>query len=420
VSMSTDSAWLMDEMVQIERKILVCYIPGLDKRRISAATMPRTAQLIEKYSAVEIDTIPDTELLPTLLSGVYPHQNHIWQVSIDARRAATTIQRVVDLVPKLISTTAQCIRQNFDSDFDLAAIPPSRRREFTQHRLKYSRRVATPDVMKEFNGFRTILGELDEDAKYRFTYKFDALESLARSIFASALKFEFLEMYALDLFQHWHLDDDCAMREALGKTDRFVATLHEGCAQNGRMLVLLSDHGQELVLDTIPLVQLLSKSTVPCTEFSYYCELACARIWFHTRRAREAIIPQLNQLPNCRLLHFSEMHQYNICFDDSRHGDYYLMADASYIFFPHDFYQPLANVYLGLFGHNQRSRILNPVHRGNHGYLPHYPSEKGLLVIVDDQIRPNREKMSLIDFAPTMMACLGVPIPIHMTGQSAV
>ena len=114
------------------------------------------------------------------------------------------------------------------------------------------------------------------------------------------------------------------------------------------------------------------------------------------------------------------MHQYDVCFDDARYGEYYLMADAGSVFFPHDFYQPLANIYLGLFGHSQRSRTLNPVHRGNHGYLPHYPSEKGVLVLADDEIKPNREHMSLIDFAPTMLTCLGAEIPAHMTGQSAV
>ena len=407
-------------MVQNERKLLVCYVPGLDRRRISAERTPIIAELLSQYSPAEISTIPDTELLPTLLSGVYPHQNHVWQVSLNFRRDTTAAQRMIDVLPDLITTSAQCIRQNYDSDFDLAAIPPSRRREFHQHRLKYTRRVETPELMREFNGYRTIFGVLDECSTYRFTYRFDTLDSLARDVRASTVKFEFLEMYALDLFQHWHLDDDDAMRDALGKTDSFVASLHDGCMQSGHTLVLLSDHGQEKVTDTIPLVPKLRKLEVPRTEYSYFCELACARLWFHTIRARDAIIPQLRQLGNCRLLHFSEMHQYNICFDNSHYGEYYLMADAGYVFFPHDFYQPLANLYLGLFGHSQFSRTFNPIHRGNHGYLPHYPSEKGVLVIADDEIKLNREQISLIDFAPTMLTYLGAPIPASMTGISAV
>jgi len=173
-------------------------------------------------------------------------------------------------------------------------------------------------------------------------------------------------------------------------------------------------------MDTIPLVRTLRKSGVPQTEYSYYCELACARLWFHSERAHKVIVAKLQRLRNCRLLHFSEMHQYQVCFDDARFGEYYLMADAGSIFFPHDFYQPLANLYLGLFGHSQRSRIFNPVHRGNHGYLPHYPSERGFLVLADDGVKVNRKTMALIDFAPTMLDYLGAAIPAYMTGHSVL
>jgi hypothetical protein len=410
----------MDKMLQTERRLLVCYVPGLDTRHISDAVTPAIAELISQYSCVEITTIPNTELVPTLLSGVYPHEHQVWQVSVDARRKSTTRQRMVDALPDLVTTTAQCIRQKLDPDFDLAGIPPRRRREFTQHRFKYTRRAASPEIMAEFNGYKTIFGLLGKDARYRFTYSFDTLDSLAQDIPSHALKFEFLEMYALDLYQHWHLDNDAGMREALHRTDKFVASLRDGCARNGKTLVMLSDHGQEPVTDTIPLVRTLQDSGVPRADYSYYCELACTRLWFHAECARKTIVSKLQKLKNCSLLHFSEMHQHQICFDDARFGEYYVMADAGSIFFPHDFYQPLANIYLGLFGPSQRSRIFNPIHRGNHGYLPHYPSEKGFLVVVDDGIKPNRETMSLIDFAPTMLSYLGAAIPSHMTGCSVM
>jgi hypothetical protein len=410
----------MEHMSQIERKLLVCYVPGLDMRSISSETTPTIADLIHHHSAVEIRTIPDTELVPTLLSGVYPHQNEIWQVSIDGKSKPTAMQRIVDSLPNLVTTTAQCIRQRFDSGFDLATIPPRRRREFTHHRFKYTRRAAHPDLMKEFNGYKTLFGVLDQNARYRFTYHIDELDVLAHDILASPVQFEFVEMYALDLYQHWHLDEEDGMRAMLKKTDDFVAELRDGCDKNGRTLVLLSDHGQELVTGTIQLVDVLKSVGVPRGEYSYYCELACARLWFHTERARETIVPQLQQLEECKLLHFREMHQYDVRFEDESFGQYYLMADAGRIFFPHDFYQPLANLYFGLFGHSQRKRAISPVHRGNHGYLPHNPSEKGFLVLADAASKPNREQMTLIDFAPTMLAYLGADIPEHMEGQSAV
>lgn len=402
------------------RKLLVCYVPGLDRRLISDVSTPVIAEMLNTYSPVTIRTIPDTELVPTLLSGVYPHQNRIWQVSLDVGRKRTMPQRMADALPDIVSTTAQCIRQYFNSEFDLATIPPRRRRNFVQHRFKYTRRAANPETLEAFNGYKTLFGVLGNDSRYRFTSDFTALGSLAQDVLASPIRLEFVEMYALDLYQHWHLDNEEGMRKALAETDRFVERLRDGCDENDYTLVLLSDHGQQSVVGTIPLLQALRKSGVREADYSYYCGLACCRLWFHTEQARESILAIIRQLPNCRPLHFREMHEYDICFDNDDFGEYYLMAEAGYVFFPHDFYHSIANLYLGLLGHSQWSRILNPVHRGNHGYLPHYPSEKGFLVLADDDIAPNREQMSLIDFAPTALKCLGTDIPAHMTGRSVV
>jgi bisphosphoglycerate-independent phosphoglycerate mutase (AlkP superfamily) len=41
-------------------------------------------------------------------------------------------------------------------------------------------------------------------------------------------------------------------------------------------------------------------------------------------------------------------------------------------------------------------------------------------VLADDGAKPNRKNMSLIDFAPTMLAYLGAEIPSYMTGRSVV
>jgi hypothetical protein len=404
----------------MRRTLIVCYVPGLDRRLISDVSTPVIAEMLNKYSPVTIRTIPDTELVPTLLSGVYPHQNRIWQVSLDVRQKRTLPQRVFDALPNLVSTTIQCIRQYLNPEFDLATIPPRRRRNFVQHRFKYTRRAARPETLEQFNGYKTLFGVLGKDSRYRFTSDFLTLGSLAEDVLANPLHLEFIEMYALDLYQHWHLDNEEGMRQALAETDRFVKSLRDGCRENGYTLILLSDHGQQLVVGTIPLLQALRKSGVRQADYSYYCSLACCRFWFHTEQARERILSTLNHLTNCSLVHFREMHEYAICFDDDSFGEYYLMAEAGYVFFPHDFYHPIANLYLGLLGQSQWSRVLNPVHRANHGYLPHYPSEKGFMILADDDIEPNRNEMTLIDFSPTVLECLGADIPAHMTGRSVI
>jgi len=332
----------------------------------------------------------------------------------------TPIQRLIDVLPDLVTTTVQCVRHKFDRNFDLAAIPPRRLREFTQHRLTETVRTARPEIMADFNGYAGLLSLLGDKSKYSFILRFDALEAVAQRIPEASVRFEFLQMHAMDIYQHWHIDDEAGVREALGRTDRFVAQLRESCARSGHTLVLMSDHGQEAVTNQVPLMQTLRKTGVPSSEYSYYVELPAARLWFHTDRARETIVPLIRDLPDCRLLHFSEMHQYHICFDDSQFGEYTVMVEPGSIFFPHDFYQPIANFYLGLFGPSQRTRTFNPVHRGSHGYLPDNPSEQGFMVVADDGVKPTQETMSVIDFAPTMLAYLGAEIPSHMTGQNVL
>ena len=402
------------------KKVVVCYVPGLDLRRISADATPTIAELIRRHSLIELSIIPSTDLTPILISGVYPHQSEIWQVSLKADRTRTIGQRLVDALPDIVTTTAQGVRQRFDPDFDLAAIPPRRRREFTLHRLSEIQRASRPEIMDEFNGYPTLLSLLETDTRYMLTLRFRALPGLIRDIPSDAIGFDFLQMHAFDLYQHWHIDDEAGMREALLRTDRFVADLCERCARTGHTLVLLSDHGQDPVERTIPLMQTLKRSGVPRDEYSYYCELGMARLWFHTDRARDTLKPLIEQLPDCSLLHYRDMHPYHVCFEDDAFGEYYVLAQPGTIFFPHDFYQPVANFYLAASGREQRIRMFNPVHRGNHGYLPHHPSEKGFLVVADDNVTPTRDTMSVIDFAPTMLTYFGADVPPHMTGENVL
>ena len=329
-------------------------------------------------------------------------------------------QRLVDLLPDIVTTTAQCVRQFFDTNYDLSAIPPRRRREFTLHRLSEATRAAEPERLNEINGYKTLITLLGGNSKYRFTLKFNRLDELAAQLPDDSVRFDFLQNHAYDIRQHWYIDDQAVLNDALARTDRFVATLQEKCERTGHTLVLLSDHGQDPNTSTIPLVQTLLKSGVPRDEYSYYCELPTARLWFHTDRARDTIKPLIEALPDCQLVHYRDMHQYDVRFDDDSFGEYYVIAEPGSTFFPHDFWHPIANVYLALLAPSQRVRLFNPVHRGNHGYLPHHPSEKGFMVIADDSVKPNRESMTVFDFAPTMLTYFGEEVPDYMSGTNVL
>ncbi|MEA2093700.1 MAG: hypothetical protein U9P11_03950 [Pseudomonadota bacterium] len=400
-------------------RLFVCYVPGLDARRVGPDTTPCLHGLMQSCPSVKISTLPSTELVPTLISGVYPHQNGVWQVSLDDTKVDPVNQGMFDRLPDMVSTTAQCIRQKLDGSYDLAAIPPGRRRRFRQHRFKYTRRAQSPETLARFGDYPSIFGLLGPDAKYHFTKDFGSLNDLAARLPSPGLKLEFLEMYALDLTQHWNLDRPDVMREAYLATDTFIAELRKKCLQQDVTLMVLVDHGQEPVIGTIPFKQQLKKLGIRDSDYSYFAELATIRLWFHTDESRNRITELLQKLEHTTLLKYTEMHQFHVCFDNSDYGEYYLMADPGYIFFPHDFYQPLANTYLGLTDREQRSRVLNPVHRGNHGYLPQHPSEKGYAILVDNKYSAQASEIELIDFAPTVLTLVGHPPAQHMNGKIA-
>jgi hypothetical protein len=112
------------------------------------------------------------------------------------------------------------------------------------------------------------------------------------------------------------------------------------------------------------------------------------------------------------------MHDVGVCFEDDAFGEFYAIADAGKIFFPHDFYHPIGNAILGATDRHQRQRFMNPVHRGNHGYLPHFPSERGWITINDEGLSAGVSEGHVVDVAPTLLSLAGVRPPPYMSGRT--
>lgn len=397
-------------------RLFVCYVPGLDRRLVGPAATPFVHRSFAAYPSANIATLPSTELLPTLISGVYPHEHGVWQVKLLPQARGGAERRPLDRLPDLLTTSAQCIRLFFDPSFDLAAIPPRRRRQFEQYRFKYTRRQSAAEEIERIGRFDSLFGILGRDSRYRFTKSFKALDALLDELPSDGPVFEFLEMYALDLLQHWNLDRPATMQRAYRTTDSFIEALHERCRSRGVALMLLVDHGQERVRGAIPLLRELRRAGVPEREYSYFVEVAQARFWFHTERARSRLGEVLRALEHCRALDYRELHEFKVGFADDAYGELYVVADPGYIFFPHDFYQPLANTFMALVDSHQRRRLLRPRHRGTHGYLPQHPSEQGYVVLFDEGFRAVRPTIELIDFAPSVLALVERERPDHMKG----
>jgi hypothetical protein len=386
----------------------------LDERLIDERSAPYLCELRSRHQVASLRTYPSTELVPTIISGVLPHEHRVWQVRLKPEYRAVVGKDLADWLPDTLVSTLQCARYFFDHSYDLAVIPWRRRRRFELHRFKYTRRAATDEPMQAFAGYKSIFGLLKDQSRYLFTKDFSALPSLVDRLATGDRLIEFLEMYALDLVQHWHLDNPEVMRDSIARTDAFVRAVHARCTQNGVRFMLLVDHGQERVTGTIPLMQFLAGTRIPQTEYSFIVELASARFWFHTDRARRQLLEALATLPGTVLQTRQQMHAHGIRFEEDDFGEIYVFAEAGRIFFPHDFYQPIANTFLGLIDRHQRQRLLRPVHRGNHGYLPDNACERGWLLMDDPEcIRPS---VDLIDIAPSLLSLVGVEPPDYMKG----
>lgn len=399
-------------------KLFVCYIPSLDRRRVGPKNTPYIHGLLQDYPSCRLRTIPSTELTPTLLTGVGPGKNLIWQVSLKDTAPLSPMGRLLNLLPDVVTTTVQCFGHMLNSKWDLVAVPWWRRRQFDLHRMKYTRRETDPKCLDEIGGYSSILKELGpDDAGYVFCKHFVDMENGLNIFPREGKRLDFVEFYGFDLYSHWHLDQMDKIAEKLRFVDSFVERLHKRCRDAGVTMMLLVDHGQEPIRASVNIKKLLKQSDVPRDEYVYFCEVSAVRFWFKTERARTAITRLLGGLDHTTLQTYQQMHEHGICFDDPRFGELYLFADHGHIFFPHDFYNPLANLFLGITDRLLRPRLLNARHRGNHGHLPGHPAEEGYLVMCEQGYDVTDEQVLLTDFAPTVMSLLGEPPAKHMTGR---
>lgn len=401
-----------------ETRIFVCYLPGLDRRRVDDQSTPYIDQLLQNFPSCRLKTLPSTELVPTLLTGVGPSKNRVWQVSLkDPAPPLSALGKFISLLPEAVTTTAQCFMHLIDKSNDLSAMPWWRRRQFNLHRMKYTRRETDPSCLNVIGDYPSIFQELGPDqAGYIFCKHFADMDRAIHTFPRANKRLDFVEFYGFDLFSHWHLDQMDKIKAKLNAVDGFVRRLHQRCQDAGVALMLLVDHGQEPIRASVNLKKALKQSGIPRDEYVFFCEVAAARFWFKTDRAREAITKLLHNLENTTTKTYQQMHEYDICFNDNTFGELYCFADHGHTFFPHDFYNPIANAYLGITDPLLRARLFNARHRGNHGHLPDHPAEEGFLVLGDKGYDVAGDMMQLTDFAPTVLSLLGRQPAPHMTG----
>ncbi len=399
-------------------RLAVLYVPALDRRRLSPDVTPFLSQMLSMRPVVELATHPSVELVPTILTGVWPPEHQVWQVRIPPPRPERLPIRWYDRLPASWLTSLQCVRHRFNSAYDLPTVEPRRRRMFEIHRIKFQRHQRSGGIPAHYHGRPTMLGVAGSDARYRTVRTFHAARAGLAPLVDGAVRLDILEFYAFDLFSHWNLDQPAAMASALSRTDRLLAQAAAAAHRRGVTPLLLVDHGQELVCRTVDLRPVIRAARAWQDQFTWFIEVTNARFWFFCEGARRALEPRLRDLDGVDVIDDAGLERHHVAFDPADgFGDLYLIARPGAVFFPNDFYHPAVNAYMAFSSAEHRPRFWNPVHRGAHGYLPGTPSELGWIMPLDDGLEATTGAGELIDVAPTLLSLAGFAAPDTMRGK---
>jgi len=400
-------------------KRLVCYIPGLDLRRISPDQTPYLAELLASHPWATVQTVPSPEHLSTIVTGMHPHRHRIWQTRLRERSGRSLSKRAVDTLPDFVTTTAQAVIHQLFGCCDVPTIAPRRRRAFDFRRLKFRGRAATQDLLAQLNGVKSIIDVIGEErCRYRFSDRLaDAPRLVDEACEETDVDLEFVQFHALDMLGHWQIKSPEGFQQYYGLVDRFIRDLHRKCEAKGFGMVLMTDHGQEKVETSIDLDRLIRRLDVPRGEFAYFLQPIMARFWCHSERARTAVMQMLTEVKGTAMS-YADMHSLGVGFADPEFGEIYFIADPGSLFFPHDFHHPLVNCVFGLKDWQQRNRLSNPRHVAYHGYLPHHDCEKGFMAVLDDGCQLDSAEINLVDIAPSVLGLMGRELPDWMDGAA--
>jgi hypothetical protein len=402
------------------KKLLVCYIDGMDLRRIDRTNAPFVFDKLKSKHCVRISSPPSSDSLPTLLTGAYPSEHGYFGVRLKPNTSRSRITKIIDQIPDILTTTTQCMFQALTGSYDLPVIPPKRRRRFQILRTHHDKKYKKTENLLQFGGLKSCLGAVGiEKCHYLYSRTSNPLQDLINKIGSGKYVFEFVQLYSFDLLQRWNLDSERKTQAIYAYFDNFVRSLYEKCNNNKITLLLFSDHGYDQIKGYINLIQRLKKLDLSEKEYTYFIELSMARFWFFSDRAREKIVRMLQEIPNSRYFLWRDVRPFNISFDDPQYGEIFVMSYPGFIFFPHDFHHPIANLFLGIIDPKQRPRFFNSRHRGDHTLLPYFEAAKGFMILFNEDYELCKQETDLIDVSPTILELLGIEKPDTMIGSPA-
>lgn len=403
------------------RPLVVCYVPGLDLRRIDDRLTPFVAALLSDFPKMPLRGQATHASAPTLFSGVGPQTHGAWgpQLRPHTRDDRSLLQRGLDRLPDWLTTTVQGFAHMTFGSIDLATMPPRRRRRFAWRRLNMKAIRDRDRTMRKMNGAPSLFGTV-ASSRYGYVDDFGRTHLLLERAADPRIELDVFANHALDYMQHWNMHDERLMDANYRDIDDFVRALHAKCDHRGTRLVLISDHGQEPVRRVVDPRPILTGLDVPPGSFDHFVEYAKMTLWFRDAATEARIVRRLRDVPDTISMPRADLRRYGVDFADGSFGDAVLYLRPGCSFFPNDFYQPLANAVLAAKKPGQRGRWRRPWHQGEHGYLPDHPCEDGFVVVADKRVRLRSDlpEARLIDVAPSLLAMLGMPAPAAMEGRS--
>src|SRR3989338_4836035 len=224
-------------------RLFVLYTPGVDFRRLTKKDAPYTSSLMSSFPCRTVRSIPSSELLSTTITGMWPHHHGIWQAKRKPVERLSFSERLSDLLPDFLTTTAQCAYHMVTGNCDMATMPPRRRRELEFTRIKFHGPKNSEALLSKLQALGnpvsilSVLGK--ERSRYFFTDRFNDRQKVLEMAGTGEAPVNLIQFHDMDILGHWHLDTEEKFSYFYQSLDEFIKRFHQKCLAQKATLVLV-------------------------------------------------------------------------------------------------------------------------------------------------------------------------------------